>query len=264
MTQKIMTINGKRKSWLDFVADLFSGRVHLTLVTLFEKLAQVQQWRNEMTANEQKIVNAASVIAEAALAIQAGIQALKDRQTDPEDLSQEFGQLDEATASLKALADNLNAGVASNPANNPTDVQGVEHAAPPLPEGQFEELSDPETPVPTIAANEPPPPGAVLLGDDPGIPEQATTEGLETLPDPESGAPVVVDEDEDEATLDDEDDDEAEDTSGNVVGDGGPAPAGMTTPQVDPADLGSEAGTVTPIPAETSTPNADEVQDDLS
>lgn len=179
----VMTINGRRKRGLDFLADLFSGRVNQTLATLLTQLGQAQRRIIEMTATEQRIENAASGITSAANDIQAGIQALKDRLAalegvETEDLSQELNDLDFAVERLQSVGTALGQAHPSGE-DAAEDIAGKEADAE-RPQGRFEAMSDPEQDIPTLGQDEPPRPGAALKGEEvTTLPEQPSERDAE-------------------------------------------------------------------------------------
>lgn len=119
----------REKIWIDYLADLISGRLNNTVVSINQKLRALEgrvsileKGENEMTANEQKILDAAQTLTDAASEISEGVQALKDRIASlegiqPEDLSQEFAALDDAIAPLKSLGDSLVPSAPGTPAD---------------------------------------------------------------------------------------------------------------------------------------------------
>lgn len=93
------------------------------------------------TANEQKILDAANTLTQAASALQSGVKAKEERiaqleakikelgeQPPPEDLSQEFGEFDKAMADIQNLANNLtpaSGGSGSGTQENVPNVSGT-------------------------------------------------------------------------------------------------------------------------------------------
>lgn len=131
-----MTQQTQRTVW-DYIADLMSGRVQNTLQTLHRgqlalvaQIKEIQKTMADKTANEQAILNAAQKISDAADAFTSGIQALKDKLAEAnvprEDVSDELGALEAATAKLQGVADSLGS-VEANPI---PDVSGPGITAP--------------------------------------------------------------------------------------------------------------------------------------
>jgi hypothetical protein len=98
----------------DYLADLKSGRLHSFVGSFYEELKTLREMINDMaTANEQRLTDAANAINAAAetfsqtlATMQAKVDTLVEQAKspsptpEPEDLSQEFAQLDAALAKL--------------------------------------------------------------------------------------------------------------------------------------------------------------------
>lgn len=107
----------QERHWSDNVADLLSGRIYNTLVSLNRR---IDAQENTMTQNEQKILDAAQKLNDAAGKINAGLQALKDKAAElevHEDLSDEFAALDSAVGSISGIGSNLTPAPAGTPAS---------------------------------------------------------------------------------------------------------------------------------------------------
>lgn len=219
----IMKVDGHQKQGLDFLADLWAGRVHLTLAEIYKQLENIQQGNNIMTENERKIVDAASVIVETTGTLTREMNSLKDKIVtltaqaqapeahDVEDLSDEFQSLNQAVSGLQALAENLNAGVQQE--DDPGDVGGSQtppaHPADPEPPGATvgQPAVDP-TPVPPKSAppeTDPitPAPPAPVEDTGPGTDEGTGGDSTVTDPTPvaESGTGEVTNTSEDSGDL---------------------------------------------------------------
>lgn len=88
---------------------------------LREHKHRITELEESMTANEQKILNAAQSLRTSATAIKDGIQSLKDKidampNVELEDLSQEFAELDAAVGEFGGIA----TGLAPTPAGTPS------------------------------------------------------------------------------------------------------------------------------------------------
>lgn len=190
-----MHIDGERKTGLDFMADLFSGRVHNTLLTLTRRL-EVQSALNalqeiHMTQNEQDIMNAASVITSSVQVMSNRFEALKARIAtlqeqaaspqahDVEDLSQEFQALNASLENLNTFSASLSEAVSTGTTDAPPVGTEVDPSTPAtLP------VTDPEPPGATVAPIETVP---AEIPETPVTPEATATpvaEETESLSDP--------------------------------------------------------------------------------
>lgn len=130
----------RRKNWLDFLADLWSGRVHNTLahlLTLITKLEEKTTMKQEDV--EQKLGQVAEGIEKAVGGIRTGIEGLRGQMNalrtqaesptagkpDIKGLEDEFAKIDNALGGLQQVAQDL---------TGATDASGVAGTAP-LPEG---------------------------------------------------------------------------------------------------------------------------------
>lgn len=220
------------RHWSDNVADLFSGRIYNTLVSLSKRLKKLEK---KMTKNQEIINNVAQELGTAADEFKAGIAALEEEianGAEPEEL--DFSKLTQIADNLKGQADNLApapAGQTSTSVSSP-DAADTGTVATPI---------DP-TPLP-------PTPLAGGSGPtDAGVPIQASAPGVPNLDPPTT--PVAED-----AT--------AEAGSGTST----EVPATSALPETDEGEVG---GTVVPdgepVPAmpvdETPKPAVDPVEDD--
>jgi hypothetical protein len=218
------------RHWIDNVADLISGRIHNETAQLRREILslrntvkiQKQEIIEIMTQNEQMIVDAANTLSEAASELQTGVDGLKGQLasamshidelnqtiTDlgntppptPEDLSQEFTQLDSAVQGIKSLADSLTPAPAGTPADpsSGTDASGVSGVPAPIDHGDNPPIGI------GVGATDPPQPGTggTNLPDQPPVePAPADTPGtvgtpveepptVEETPAPEDGTGV--------------------------------------------------------------------------
>ena len=116
----------QERHWIDNVADLVSGRIHNTFVSLTDRIAEME---NIMTQNEQTILDAARTLNEAKTRLDEGIQALKDRidaspGVSQEDLSEELAVLQDAIGGIGNTVGNLSPVAGGTPAT-PGETPGI-------------------------------------------------------------------------------------------------------------------------------------------
>jgi hypothetical protein len=110
----------QERHWIDNVADLISGRMHNTFVSLTNRFAELENTMK--TQNEQTIINAAQALNDAKAKLDEGIEALKTRLesipgVDPEDLSEELDMLTGAVEGIGSTADRLTPAAGGTPAS---------------------------------------------------------------------------------------------------------------------------------------------------
>lgn len=242
----IMQINGEDKQGLDFLADLWSGRLHRTIAALTktlkrqaEALGTLFEENIEMTANQQKIEDAATLIGTEMDIIVPAIQALDDKITalenqgvPTEDLSAQLSDLNASVARIKALGDTLTPAPAepAPPVTAPVDSQVPSNPA-------------------LVSPLDPEPPGATVGQPVQGTPFQVPTPEPQTPADP---------------TLDDSPANPAPDSDNTVdegPGSGAVAPTGGA---IDQPVSQVPVETDVPQAVETQTPTSGEIAPDLS
>lgn len=106
----------QNKSWLDKIADLLSGRIHNTILSLNQTVCtltgRINIQENKMTENEQLITRAAQAIDEAAEGISQGVEALLAKidateGVNREDLSEELAMLTNSITKLQNIGGRL-------------------------------------------------------------------------------------------------------------------------------------------------------------
>jgi len=106
----------QNKSWLDKIADLLSGRIHNTILSLNQTVCtltgRIKIQENKMTENEQLIINAAQALDEAAEGISQGVEALLAKVdaiegVNREDLSEELAMLTNSITKLQNIGGRL-------------------------------------------------------------------------------------------------------------------------------------------------------------
>jgi hypothetical protein len=116
-----------KQNWIKNIADLISGRVFNSLVSLKQRIDAIGEY---MTANEQKLLDAAQKLNDAASRIQTGIDALKEKAEElevHEDLSDEFAALDSAVASISGIGSNMTPAAHSTPASDPASADNTDN-----------------------------------------------------------------------------------------------------------------------------------------
>lgn len=118
----------EQRHWIDNVADVISGRVYNTLVSLQNKDKEMTE---KMTQNEQTILNAAQKIRDNTDRLTSAIDSLKAKiasqpTVTAEDLSDEFQVLNEALAGLGNIGADLTPAPAGTPADGSTGTQAGE------------------------------------------------------------------------------------------------------------------------------------------
>lgn len=122
----------KETHWIDYVADLISGRMHNTFEALNERMAQttglIFNMEITMTLNEERIMNAVASLKTDRENIAIAVNALREKiaQTPvaTEDLSEELAALDAAVSGVHETATTLETPVAPVVSENHTD-EGV-------------------------------------------------------------------------------------------------------------------------------------------
>ncbi len=224
-----------KRNWIDNLADLISGRVFNSIVSLKQSnrllVDRINSLENQMSENEAKIVAAAQNIELVAQGIntsvqgvRTGIAALNERISQlegvsSEDLRDELGQLNTALADLQSSANGLSS------------------------VGQML--------APTAPVEEPVVDGSVPVGGPINHPEPEVTELAGASGSTDTPAPPVEEVEETPAPVPFEDEDEDED---EVVPNEDNIPD-LTTPEADPAPATEEAA---PAPFEDEDEDEDE------
>ena len=219
----------QERHWIDNVADVISGRVNNTLVSLNQNLrslwAAYKQQEIEMTQNEQTIVNAAQAVSVAADSFAEGIQALLNKidaaeGINREDLSEELAQLSESVTKLQNVGNMLAPAPAGTPAEEVIEEDQAQPIGGMLEHGEVEVTPLAGTAGPTDAA-----PTAV-----PEATAEATEPVVESVP-ADEGEPVTeeeavpAEEVEEAEEAEEEDDFDDDDFEGEDDEDAGPAEA---------------------------------------
>lgn len=239
----------QERHWIDNVADLISGRMHNTLVSLKQR---IDAQENKMTQNEQTIMNAAQQLTEYKAKLDAGIEALlaKIDQTpgvEREDLSEELAALTNAVGGIGATAGVLSPAPAGTPAVGSDPMEPGSNAgdvtSPGLPAGPIDH-----------PAIQPDPLGSPT---DAGVPTEVSQPGTGGNDSDTPTTPVV-----DDATNEANPNETSSDDPAT-----GPAPAEEELPPVDPpvvSDGGFPAGTPTaePVVADEGDGEEDDEDDD--
>lgn len=213
-----------KRNWIDNVADLISGRVFNTLVSLRKRMKAQEK---KMTQNEQIILNAAQALTEAKTKLETGIDALiaKINQlegVEVEDLSEELAALTNAVGGIGNTAGRLTPvpePLPANPPANPADDVSTPIGGPIVhdPDAPATPLAGSSGPTDAGVPTEPIQPGTEGTGVEvPTTPvaEDATNEAnpsipADTGPTDEGTIDDEMDPDEDDPdTVDEEDEDD--------------------------------------------------------
>lgn len=183
------------KNLLEFLADVWSGRVWDTFKLIFDELRTLKGRVKEieMTENEQKLTNAANSLL--ALFVTLGqiissqkakidtlmAQAASDAAHQPEDLSQEFAQLDDVQAQGQAIVDSMTPAATpvapTDPVVTPPVDVSVPVVQPDLPPATPVIPGDPSDPGPGMDPSSPAP-------DVPPVADPVPTPAVDTTPAP--------------------------------------------------------------------------------
>lgn len=115
----------KERHWMYNLADLISGRIYHSLVSLNHRQKELE---NKMTENERRINAAAQKLTEEGKNIQAGIDALKAKIDDlgvREDLADELTALENAVANVSSIGDALTPATPENTSTGGTPAPDV-------------------------------------------------------------------------------------------------------------------------------------------